>query len=248
MAVTFSQIPLAQALSGLLHSPANNVAGGAVRTAWSFTSTLRLLGQGTAWAELSLTSGTAASRVTTEALGYAGQVGIIPVINMAINPRSVQFNRPKRMTQKKTPTGTVLTHWTDRRGRNGDLLTLTFEGSTGNIDMRGSDGSGPDTGAAYKLQVWHNLWLLTQEPVLIGDRLLNEAIITYTSPLMRVPIEFRGQFAREMTFTETADKPHSRDYSMEFIVTRMEPEPVDIVNGILSSMSTATISPVITTL
>jgi len=64
-----------------------------------------------------------------EWLGYPG-------VKMSMNPNSVSFRRPKRITEKKTQGGSTFMHWTDSAGRNNDLLQLDFRGQTGNINLR----------------------------------------------------------------------------------------------------------------
>jgi hypothetical protein len=60
----------------------------------------------------------------------------IPGVSMLMNPQSVSFNQTKRITRKDTQEGTIFYHWTNRSGRNNDILTLDFTGQTGNINIR----------------------------------------------------------------------------------------------------------------
>ena len=59
-----------------------------------------------------------------------------PGVKMSMNPNSVSFRRPKRITEKKTQCGSTFMHWTDSTGRNNDILQLDFRGQTGNINLR----------------------------------------------------------------------------------------------------------------
>jgi len=59
-----------------------------------------------------------------------------PGVKMSMNPNSVSFRRPKRITEKKTQGGSTFMHWTDSSGRNNDILQLDFRGQTGNINLR----------------------------------------------------------------------------------------------------------------
>lgn len=172
-----------------------------------------------------------------------------PVIAMALNPNSVKFDQPKRITKRDTMEGSVFWHFTNSQGQNNDILTLSFAGSTGNIDLRSSTGTIPvpsdtngttsnaqstdkmglDTGALEKLIVWHNLYLLTREPNLLGDGSENVWSITYTSPLFPMDITFNGFFQKVLDFTEDAKKPHSRNYSFEFTVQSVEPSLDDVL-------------------
>ena len=60
----------------------------------------------------------------------------LPGVKMSMNPNSVSFRRPKRITEKKTQGGSTFLHWTDSRGENNDILQLDFRGQTGNINLR----------------------------------------------------------------------------------------------------------------
>lgn len=168
----------------------------------------------------------------------------MPIITMALNPKSVKFSQPKRFVKKDVRNGSVYFHFANNKGQNNDILTMTFAGNTGNIDLRGTfdtvarDPSAlqsgtavdearqqaQDTGALRKLLVWHNLYQLSREPMLLANNTQNEFFITYISPLFPVPVEFTGFFSRVVDFEENAAKPNSRDYSFEFIVTRTEPD------------------------
>lgn len=67
----------------------------------------------------------------------------IPGVSMKMNPNSVSFRQPKRITRRNTRGGTVFYHWTDKFGRNNDILDLEFRGVTGNINIRtGTVGRG----------------------------------------------------------------------------------------------------------
>ena len=57
-------------------------------------------------------------------------------VTMLVNPKSVQFSSSKRITKRDTQGGSVMIHWTDRLGRNNDVLTMEFSGQTGNINIR----------------------------------------------------------------------------------------------------------------
>ncbi len=60
----------------------------------------------------------------------------IPGVRFSVNPTSVSFRRPKRVTEKKTQGGSTFMHWTDATGRNNDILQMDFRGQTGNINLR----------------------------------------------------------------------------------------------------------------
>jgi hypothetical protein len=60
----------------------------------------------------------------------------IPGISLSMNPTSVSFRRPKRISERKTQGGSTFFHWTDSSGRNNDIMTMDFRGQTGNINLR----------------------------------------------------------------------------------------------------------------
>jgi hypothetical protein len=179
-------------------------------------------------------------KLKAQALGLQGPA-FQPVIAMALNPKSVRFSQPKRFTKKDTREGSVFFHFTNTRGQNNDILTMSFTGNTGNIDRRGSvgtfntpgtfsedrdvpDRSGPDTGALAKLITWHNLYQLTREPMILADQTLNDFSIRYSSALFPIDIILHGFFSKVLEFEENASKPNSREYNFEFIVNETEPD------------------------
>jgi len=60
----------------------------------------------------------------------------VPGVSMLMNPQTVSFTQPKRITRKDTQAGSVFYHWTNRLGRNNDILEMNFSGVTGNINVR----------------------------------------------------------------------------------------------------------------
>ena len=74
-------------------------------------------------------------------------------VSMLVNPTSVSFRQGKRIVRKDTQGGAIFYHWSNRLGRNNDILEMDFTGSTGNINIRtgtiktgaysNSDGGGP---------------------------------------------------------------------------------------------------------
>lgn len=143
--------------------------------------------------------------------------GLMSSIEMAINPSSIEWDQPKRWTKRDVRDGSVFFHFTNSSGQNNDVLTLNFSGSTGNISGGGKE-------ANTKWKVWHNLYLLTREAVVLPDGTPNIIKITYQSNLWRVPIQFLGFFNTVLKFSESADKPNSRDYSFGFTVLETSPD------------------------
>lgn len=169
----------------------------------------------------------------------------IPVIEMLINPNSIDWNQPKRIVKRDVQEGSVFFHFTNIRGENNDILVLSFRGNTGNINPRGSVklqadetsvANDIDTGAFKKLLVWHNLWNLTREPILLPDGAINEFLIIYNSIIIPTQISLVGIFNENLKFTESADKPYSRDYSFSFSVQETIPPINDIVNSLQTSI------------
>jgi hypothetical protein len=151
---------------------------------------------------------------------------LLSSIEMAVNPNSVRVEQGKRITKKDTLEGSTYFHFGNEAGENNDIATMSFTGSTGNIDLRGSltqPGNGPDTGALRKLQVWQNLYLLTREPMLLADGRDNVFIISYASALFPVPMNLYGFFSQVLSYDETGQKPNSRTYTFEFTVTSVDP-------------------------
>lgn len=202
-------------------------------------------------------------RTRTEALAFFGNANaFMPTIAMAVNPNSIQFDQPKRWTKKDTMEGSVFFHFTNAKGQNNDILTIRFAGNTGNIDLRGSLGSsrpptereaqgasattGPDTGALYKLLVWHNLYLLTREPMLLADGSDNVVTIAFRSALFPVQMSVDGFFTKVLEFEEAANKPHSRNYSFEFTVQEAEPDLDTVLQLLTGTLGAPPTTPVFT--
>lgn len=57
-------------------------------------------------------------------------------VSMLVNPSTVSFRQSKRVTRKDTQGGALFFHWSNRQGRDNDVLEMSFSGSTGNINIR----------------------------------------------------------------------------------------------------------------
>lgn len=242
-------IPVAQALTGLINSAPNGPTGNGtldgVDARWKFSSTYReLIQQGRAANAVDVA---VREDLGIEFEGEAPTLSTFPILNgdpivMAINPKSVEFEQAKRIQQKNFRNGAVFFHFANSRGQNNDILKIRFQGNTGNIDLRGSlrqpRDATRDTGALRKMQTWWNLYHLTREPMLLNNGTLNEFTIKYTSHLLPRPITFYGFFGAVMQFSENADKPNSREYSFEFTVLHTDPDldqyPNEVINTLIS--------------
>lgn len=172
--------------------------------------------------------------------------GMLPIIEMAVNPDSISFRQPKRITKRDTQEGSIFHHFTNSKGENNDILTLDFSGNTGNIDRRGDINTGSDslfntqngfnTGANKKLAIWQNLWQLTREAILLEDNVRNEFLIIYSSTSIPIQISLIGHWSNVLEFSDTAGKPFSRDYSMSFTVESITP-PLDEITSLLSEFA-----------
>lgn len=171
-------------------------------------------------------------------LGPDGLPYASPVINMMVNPSTIQWSQTKRISKKNTLGGTVYFHFSDTNGQNNDILTMTFSGNTGYM------GNASDFSAkrmevddelrkrAAKRRIWMDLYGLTREPVDLPGNLRNEFYIHYRTRMFP-SITLIGFFSSVMQFTESADKPFSRDYSFSFTVTDTAPN----LNYILDNMA-----------
>jgi len=150
-------------------------------------------------------------------------VRAMPYVSCELNPNSIEFDQPKRYTRQDTQRGTVFYHFTNDKGQNNDLLTIRMQGNTGNLSLRGRT---PEDRArsVRRLDVWHNLYQLTREAMLLSDGSPNVFTIDYASALFPVPIRFEGFFTQVLKFSENAKKPNSRDFSMEFVVQATSPD------------------------
>lgn len=243
-------------------------AGAARRVPFTFTSTKRLItangtsgplisrdlvqqnAQQTLKDELQAIQNSSTISTLTGTLGMssATTLSTSPVISMMVNPHTVKWSQPKRYTKKDTMNGSVFFHFSNTNGQNNDILTLTFSGNTGNIstqqplDYQYLTSTGPAavalTGADNKLRMWHELYSLTREEVLLPKAIKNEFFITYRTVLMPISITFVGFFNSTLEFTETAASPFSRDYSFSFTVLDTSPKLDVLVSKINSALST----------
>ena len=157
-------------------------------------------------------------------------------VEMKQNPSVVRFVQPKRFVQDKTMGGTDFHFFSDENLRNLDVMTITIEGSTGNLDYRNGD---PDSQiqALNRLHSFHNLLSLTEEGMLIkgSDRVMkNMMTFTITSLLFPAPFIFDGFVSKRMEFSEDAQDPFARRYSLEFIVTAT-PTSLASINAALAN-------------
>jgi len=155
-----------------------------------------------------------------------------PYIVMDVNPHTNSFKQPKRYTPQATQTGTVFHHFTDDKGQNNDVLKITFAGNTGNIWGGAREPEDVSANLA-RLRIWHNLYQLTREPMLLTNGQENVFSVFYSSPTIPVPIEFQGFFSTVLEWSQVGSKPHSMDYSMEFTVTRVVPDMNTLTQNIM---------------
>jgi hypothetical protein len=177
-----------------------------------------------------------------------GVNGEMSVIEMMVNPNSITWKQPKRIVKRDTQEGSIFFHFSNSRGQNNDILTMDFKGNTGNINVRSDIDSDEgslstirsiNTGATKKLLIWHNLWQLTREQMLLDDGTMNEFMIFYTSPVIPGGITLIGFFSTTLDWTDSADKPNSKDYAFSFTVQETVP-PLD---DLLQDINTVVVDP-----
>jgi hypothetical protein len=214
---------IAGSLNSLLDASSGDQAGTGVREPWVFTSDKR------------------------RGFGRNEFVSIDPnvrrLIQMQVNPSSVKFTQPKRWVKRDTRDGSTFFHFLNKDGQNNDILTISFSGTSGYIDRRGSQpttihhdkilGADVDfetqnnlfnTGSIEKLIVWHNLYHLTREAMLLENGTENKFYIFYISKVFPITIRFTGFFNQVLDFSEEGAKPNSVDYSFDFTVESVQPE------------------------
>lgn len=175
----------------------------------------------------------------------------IPPVKMKMNPETVTFTQNKRITRRDTQSGAVFYHWTNAKGRNNDVINISFSGATGNINLRqGAQRNskflsenikkfrdwaksvtrqeGLDVenlaGASKMVNFW-NLYSLTTEPVIDPFQgYNNQFYFMYTSPILgNAMVQFVGHFDRVLEFTDDASNPYSKTYSFSFVATQTIP-------------------------
>lgn len=156
-------------------------------------------------------------------------------LRMVVNPNSIKFSQPKRITARDLIAGKVYYHWCDSRGKNNDVLTLSISGVTGNIDQRAINNQNKDAlGNMAKLLAWSKLYTLTADPIV--DPLtnkLNLVTCTIQTTLVPFPIQYTGHFLSVMDFTDDAANPFSKTWSLQFVVRTVNP-PLNTIVSLLT--------------
>lgn len=171
----------------------------------------------------------------------------MPVIAMSVNPHTIKWSQNKRIVKRDTMEGSTYFHFTNSVDQNNDILQVSFNGRTGNINTSVNFLDALVTGANLKLRIWHELYSLSREGILLNPAntgvttiprgIPNEFFITYRSVLMPIQIVLIGFFQQVLDFTETAEDPNNRDYSFTFTVTDTRPKLDELV-GLMSSRLT----------
>jgi hypothetical protein len=188
----------------------------------------------------------ASYRAVTSAANTAAVLsGISPQISMAINPQDIKWKQTKRYTKRDTMGGSVFFHFTNSADQNNDILVMDFSGKTGNINTNVGTMDVLSTGANAKLKLFHELYHLTREGMLLnsantgsedhnGKR--NEFMITYKTILIPMPLTLIGFFNSALEFSETAADPFNRAWSFSFTVTDTSPSLDDLNNRLSLSL------------
>lgn len=154
-------------------------------------------------------------------------------VKMPLNPTIVRFTQPKRYVVEKTMGGTDFHFFSDMNYRDMDIMTISIEGSTGNLNVY-SDNPYEAEEAEKRLRAFHSLLALTEEGMLIqgSDRVMrNVMTFTMQSVIHSSVYMFEGFFTKRMEFAESADSPYSRKYVLEFIVLDT-PSSVAAINSL----------------
>jgi hypothetical protein len=213
-----------------------------IRIPMMFTSTKRLR---SVYKSFDFASGDVAQLITQQ-INQNYLSGELPIIEMAVNPQTINWKQPKRITKRDTQQGSIFFHFTNKNGQNNDILTLDFSGTTGNIDYRGDSNFDPNNsstisnGAIRKAIIWHNLWNLTREPMILEDGSQNNFYILYSSNLILSTVMLVGFFNSVLSFGETAGRPFSKDYNFSFVVTDTTPPLDDLLADIQTAVTSVT--------
>jgi hypothetical protein len=167
------------------------------------------------------------------------------VISMAVNPQDIKWSQSKRYSKRDTMQGSVFFHFTNSADQNNDILVMNFSGKTGNINTKVGPFDAMMTGANLKLKIFHDLYHLTREGVLLNNTntgsnistgIRNEFFISYRTVLMTMPLTLIGFFNTALEFTETAGDPFNRSWSFAFTVTDTSPSLDDLATKLSSTM------------
>lgn len=174
----------------------------------------------------------------------SGQMdGAMPEIFLEINPKSVVPVQPKRFTRQDTMGGTDFHHFTDKKGYNNDVLTLSFAGNTGNIAIDKNQDPEARDRATKRISILHNLYQLTREPrLLLPAGTTNIISITFQSMAFPIPIQFDGFFPRVLDYALSAEKPNSVEWKFDFIVQATTPDLNTLTQTIMDFVKQQTVA------
>lgn len=146
-------------------------------------------------------------------------------VAMAVNPASVRFEMAKRITKIDTLAGSRFCHFTTRLGFDNDIMTISMSGSTGTITRPSLAGGDPAfiRAAAMRHAAFLNLYALTCEESYLPElNVDNTKSLTIASNALPIPVTFYGHFESTLNYEESANKPNSLDYSLKFVVERID--------------------------
>jgi hypothetical protein len=149
---------------------------------------------------------------------------------MLINPHTVRWSLPLRITRTNVFGGTVFHRWRSPDGSNADLPTLQFSFNTGRLytstEMAGITLGGLNVyqqSSTEKLQAFYQFCSLSRIAAFATNGQPNLISVKYRTLVFPEATLF-VHFTDPIQFTEDAMKPYNIEYSCSVVVVRMMPD------------------------
>ncbi len=151
-------------------------------------------------------------------------------IYMLINPATIRWSLPFRMTRANTFGGTTFQRWRSPGGSNADLPLLQFTFNTGLIydtkSLLGMDRAGHSfysQSSQEKLEAFYSFCKLSRIPAFTENGQPNLISIKYRTLVFPECTMF-VHFTDPIQFSEDAMKPYNVEYSCSVVVLQMVPD------------------------
>lgn len=136
-------------------------------------------------------------------------------IEASFFPLKMTFTQVKRITKRDNLEGSVIQHFTNRFGNNNDLLELSIECSTKNIDSTVTNTT-YDIDRLDNLENFYKIMTLAEETPYFSGNEWNYIDLTIATPVIRKPIFLSGFFKNMPQITESGEQQKHIEFTMDF--------------------------------
>jgi hypothetical protein len=158
-------------------------------------------------------------------------------------PLSIKLEQNKRITKRDNLEGSVIQHFTNRYGNNNDLLELSIQCSTRNVDSKITNTTFEDVIRVNNLENFYKIMTLAEETPYFAGNAWNYAEIQLASPILRNKKIFLFGFFKEMPeIVEKGENQKFVEFNMEFWIlnrsridfNRLRKDALDFKNTTIS--------------